>query len=83
MRFSITTLEPGTRFIDETSFPGARMGHEHRVEPLGDGAAIYHRLYIDGALERLYVALLGRQMRSSVKTFGPRAADLAARSATR
>ena len=78
MRFSITAIEPGVLFIDETRLPGARMGHEHRVESADDGSLIQHRLYIDGPLERFYVALLGRQMGSSVKTFGPREAELAA-----
>jgi hypothetical protein len=77
MRFSITNVEAGRLFVDETRLPGARMGHEHRVERADNGSLIRHRLYIDGPLERLYVALLGRQMGASVETFGPREAEIA------
>ena len=75
-RFTITALEPGGLFIDETKLPGARMGHEHRVEPDDGGSIIRHRLYMDGPLATLYAALLGRQMRSSVKSFGPREVEI-------
>ena len=70
MQFHITALESRRLFTDEARLPGARMGHEHHLEPLPDGGArIGNRLYIRGPLERLYAAVLGRRMRASVQQF--------------
>jgi hypothetical protein len=70
MRFTVTQLEPEHLFTDETRMPGARMGHEHRLEPVpAGGVRIHNRLYLDGPLERLYAAALGGRMRASVRQF--------------
>jgi hypothetical protein len=76
-RFAITGLEDGRTFVDETRFPGARLGHEHAIQTDAERTTISHRLFIDGPLERVYVLLMGRQMRASVKAFGEREAALA------
>jgi hypothetical protein len=77
MTFTITELEPKRLFTDEARLPGARLGHEHRLEPSDGGVVIRNRLYITGPAERLYAALMGRRMRASVQTFPAREAELA------
>lgn len=69
-RLMIVALEPERLLIDETRFPGARLGHEHRLEPTGDGVQITHRLYVKGAVSGLFAMLLGRgRMRELVVSF--------------
>ncbi len=77
LSFRITKLEPGRLLVDEAQLPGVRMGHEHLVEREAGKTTIRHRLFIAGALERLYGLLLGRRMRRAVKVFGEREAELA------
>ena len=72
LRFRVTGYEPGRRLTDEARLPGARLGHEHRVEPRGEGSLIAHRVWFDGPAARLYGALMGRRMTASVREFGPR-----------
>jgi hypothetical protein len=76
-RFVITKLDEREVFIDETRFPGARMGHEHAIETAARQTKIVHRLFIDGPLERVYALLLGRQMKQAISTFGEREVELA------
>ena len=33
VKFEVTELEPLRLFVDEAKFPGARLGHEHRMKP--------------------------------------------------
>lgn len=77
LRFTITELEHERVFLDEARLPGARMGHEHRIEPKDDGIEISNRLYIDGPAERLYAFALGRRVRRSVRAFVERERSLA------
>jgi hypothetical protein len=77
MVFTITALERGRVLTDEARLPGARLGHEHRVESTHEGARITNRLYLHGRAERLWALLLGSQMRSSVRRFVERERDLA------
>ncbi len=72
MQFEITALEPERLFIDEARFPGARFGHEHRLDPDGEtgGCEITHRLYVKGFASGFWAVLLGRKrMRESVVKF--------------
>lgn len=70
MQFEIIALEPQRLFVDEARFPGARYGHEHRLEPNGDGCEISHRLYVKGFTSGLWALMLGRKrMRESVALF--------------
>lgn len=77
LRFRITALEPGRLLVDETRLPLTRMGHEHRVEPSGEGVRISNRIYLDGPAARLYAVLMGRRIRASVLTFVERERELA------
>lgn len=77
LRFTITALDPGRRFVDETRLPGARLGHEHRLQRDGSTTRIGHRLYFDGPAERVYALLMGRQMKAAVRRFGERERELA------
>ena len=76
-RLKIVELEPERLLIDETRFPGARLGHEHRLEPAGDGVEITHRLYVKGPFSGLFAMLLGRgRMRDLVVKFVEREREL-------
>jgi len=79
MQFEIVAIEPGRLFVDESRLPGARFGHEHRVESLGGGMAeITHRLYVRGFMSWFWSLLLGRKrMRESVVQFCERERELA------
>ena len=77
LRFKVIELEERRLLTDEARLPGARLGHEHRVESADGRTRIRNRLYIDGPAERLYVLLLGRRMRTSVKRFVERERALA------
>ena len=77
LRFRIIALEPGRLLIDETRLPLVRMGHAHRVEPVGEGVRIRNLVYLDGPAARLYGVLMGRRIRASVITFVERERELA------
>jgi hypothetical protein len=78
MQFRIVAVEPERLFVDEARLPGARLGHEHRLEPSGGGVEISHRLYVSGPLSGLFALLLGRKrMRESVVRFVERERELA------
>ena len=78
MRFTIVTVEPERLFVDEAKLPGCRFGHEHRVEPAGDGCEITHRLYLSGPTSGLFSRLFGRKrMEKSVVGFVERERTLA------
>lgn len=67
--FTITAVDPGRLFVDETRLPGARLGHEHRLHVDGQTTKISHRLYFDGPAEKIYALLMGRQLRAAVRGF--------------
>ena len=78
MRFTVVAVEPERLFVDEAKLPGCRFGHEHRVEPAGDGCEITHRLYLEGATSGLFSRLFGRKrMEQSVTEFTKRERELA------
>jgi uncharacterized protein YndB with AHSA1/START domain len=79
MQFEIVALERERLFRDEAGLPGARLGHEHRLEPLdGDGCQITHRVYVTGFASGFWALLLGRKrMRESVVAFCERERELA------
>ena len=81
LRFTITQLEDGRAFTDETRLPGARLGHEHRVDRIDGRTRIFHRLYFDGPAERVWALVMGRQMQIAVHRFGELEHELAARGA--
>jgi hypothetical protein len=78
VRQEVIALDPGRLLITEARFPGARQGHEHRVDPRGRGSEITHRIYVRGPLWPLFALLLGRRrMRRSVTQFVARERELA------
>jgi hypothetical protein len=79
VRFEVTALEPERLFVDEARFPGARLGHEHRIDAAGSVVEVTHRLYVEGPLSGFWALMLGRKrMRESVATFVARERELVA-----
>jgi hypothetical protein len=77
VKFEVVKLEPQRLFVDEARFPGARLGHEHRLDPGQASVEITHRLYIDGPLSGFWASMLGRKrMRESVERFVEREREL-------
>lgn len=78
VKFEVTAVEPERLFVDEARFPGARLGHEHRLSPAAGGCEVTHRLYVEGPLAALWSLMLGRKrMRESVARFTERERELA------
>ncbi|MEU0880735.1 SRPBCC family protein [Lentzea sp. NPDC005914] len=46
--FTLTSVDPGIGFVDETSVPGALLRFSHRVEQLSDGVRVTHSVVIEG-----------------------------------
>jgi uncharacterized membrane protein len=77
VRFEVHGLEPNRLLIDEAGFPGARLGHEHRIAPGRNSIAVTHRLYVTGPLSGFWALMLGRKrMRESVVRFVEREREL-------
>lgn len=77
VKFEVVELEPQRLFVDEARFPGARLGHEHRLEPGQSSVEVTHRLYIKGPLSGFWALLMGRKtMRESVQRFVRREGEL-------
>lgn len=77
VKFEVMALEPERLFVDEARFPGARVGHEHRLAPATRGCEISHRLYVEGPLSGFWALMLGRKrMRESVTRFTERERQL-------
>jgi hypothetical protein len=73
----IVSLEAGRLLIWEARFPGARYGHEHRLEPGRNSVEVSHRLYVSGPISGLWSLMLGRKrMRESVVRFVEREREL-------
>lgn len=78
VRYQVKALDPGRLLVVEARFPGAKLGHEHRVESHGRGAAIRHRTYVRGPLWPIFALLLGRgRMRRALAGFLERERELA------
>ena len=59
LRFEVVEFEEGRLFTDESRLPGARMGHRHLVEPVGEGCRLTNTIYIEGPLAPLWRRILG------------------------
>jgi uncharacterized protein YndB with AHSA1/START domain len=80
MELRVVALEPQRLLVHEARLPGARLGHEHRIEPRGDGSEVTHRLYVRGLSSGLFALLLGRKRMSElVVEFAARERELAER----
>ena len=77
VRFEVVQLEPERLLIDEAGFPGARLGHEHRLVPGKRSVEVTHRLYVTGPLSGFWALMLGRKrMRESVVRFVEREREM-------
>src|SRR5918996_629612 len=77
VRFRVTELEPERLFVDEARFPGARLGHEHRLAPGKSSVEITHRIYLTGPLAGFWALMMGRKrLRASVVRFVEREREL-------
>jgi hypothetical protein len=77
LRFRLVEVEAERVFTDESRLPGARMGHRHALEPVGDGVRLTNTIYIDGPLSRLWALVLGPPARRGLADWQRRAAALA------
>jgi hypothetical protein len=77
VRFTVTELESERAFVDEARFPGARLGHEHRLAPGKSSVEITHRIYLEGPLSGFWALMMGRKrLRESVVRFVEREREL-------
>lgn len=77
VEFEVVALEPQRLLIDEARFPGARLGHEHRLRPGRSSVEVTHRIYIQGPLSGFWALMLGRKrMREQVERFVQRERQL-------
>ena len=73
----VAELEAERLLATEWHFPGARILHEHRLEPGDAGAQITHTISISGPLWVLWALMLGRgRLRKSVAEFIAREREL-------
>ncbi|WP_210495468.1 SRPBCC family protein [Patulibacter sp. SYSU D01012] len=50
LAFTLTAVDTGRGYSDETPFPGGTVRLEHRLEPLGDGRVrVTHRARVEGS----------------------------------
>jgi hypothetical protein len=60
LRFRVVEFADGALFTDEARLPGARMGHRHRLELVGEGRTrLTNTIYIDGPLTWIWRRILG------------------------
>lgn len=60
LRFTVVEFEQGRLFTDEAKLPGARMGHQHLVEPAaGSGSRLTNTIYIEGPLSAIWRRIMG------------------------
>ncbi len=77
VKFEVTELEPLRLFVDEAKFPGARLGHEHRMKPGKSSVEVTHRLYVEGPMSGFWSLMLSRKrMRELVVSFTKREREL-------
>jgi len=77
VKLELTALESERLLVHEARFPGARVGHEHRISPGAHDWEITHRLYVHGPLSGFWAPMLGRKrMRESVASFAEREREL-------
>jgi hypothetical protein len=47
--FTLTSVEDGVGFVDETSVPGALLRFTHRLERVQEGVRVTHSVHIEGS----------------------------------
>ncbi len=71
--FVVTELEPERLLAVEARFPGARLGHEHRLAPGKSSLGLSHRISVSGPMSGFWALMLGRKrMREAVVAFAER-----------
>lgn len=82
VRFEVLELEPESLLAYEARFPGARLAHLQRLEPIGskEDVEISHRIRLTGPLSGFWALMMGRRrMRESVERFVSRERELTER----
>ena len=78
LRFRVVECEPGRLFTDEARLPGARMGHRHLIEPVGEaGSRLVNTIYIEGPLSALWRRIIGPAAARALPDAQRAATDLA------
>ena len=78
LRFRVVEFEDGRLFTDEARLPGARMGHQHLVEPAsGGGSHLTNTIYIEGPLAWVWRRILGPAAARTLPGAQKAVADLA------
>ena len=73
----VTELDPDIVLLTEWHFPGARIAHEHRLQPSDAGSRITHTIIVSGPLWLLWALMLGRgRLRKAVAGFIEREREL-------
>jgi uncharacterized protein YndB with AHSA1/START domain len=77
VRYEVVALDPERLLVTEARFPGARVGHEHRLAPGPTSVESAHRLYVSGPLSAFWAPMLGRKrLRRAVEGFAEREREL-------
>lgn len=66
VRFVVSDLVPGRRYVDTARFPGARLVFAHTATEDRDGTALTAEVRLAGPLARLWALVLGGGFRRSV-----------------
>jgi hypothetical protein len=61
-RFRVVECEEGRLFTDVATLPGARIGHQHLLEPTAVGSRLTNTIYIDGPLAAIWRRVLGPRL---------------------
>jgi hypothetical protein len=67
VKFTISALVPGRRFVDVSHLIGARLTFDHAVEPRESGCEVRVAVTLAGPLARLWARLLGKGFRTTVQ----------------
>lgn len=77
VRFTVQEVEQERLLVFEARFPGARLGHEHRLQPGTNSVEVSHRISVTGPLAGLWALLIGRKrMREQVARLVEREREL-------
>ena len=79
LRYTLADVEPGRRFTDVTSVPGATIRFGHRIEPLAQGVRLTHELEIEA--EEPFAQQLGAMISADIPDSMARLAQLATEAA--
>lgn len=78
LRFRVVECERGRLFTDEARLLGARMGHRHLIEPVGEtGSRLVNTIYIEGPLSALWRRIMGPAAARALPDAQRAATDLA------